>query len=465
MSLIRYVPTLTYTFGVLTASLSFAGPLHAATPAASPLKVQDCDFGEVYAFAPAGCAFTLTNAGDTPLTLDIVPVQPDHNSATPSHLTLEPHASEKIATHVNTRNIAGEIAWTFRIDGAGAEPQFARAGGFVMSVLDDPRPRISFGEVDVAAGTVTKSVTMNSSVVPTFRITRVLSAPGFLHAKIGEDGRTLATEVGTDAPWGPFDEMVKLAIDSPQQPEAWVQVTGSVKGEIGPEKNPHWFGTVPWAERRTLAVDLIDSQSRGFTIGKVVAHPDLIGRALDATFDSRDCEPAHRGCRTLVIEVGKDQPPGFFKYDLDVKLPDQGKHLNLSISGIFALPPAPAGVAAPTPGIEKIQMPKAPDADAPVPPLKVTPAPPGDGPLLKWRVAHQGNVHGYQVFRGDSADGPFTVVSPHMVDAIDNGTGPVEYQWRDTTAVKGHTYWYYIAVMYKTGTRQPLSGPQKTVAK
>ncbi|MFO1506403.1 MAG: hypothetical protein U1F23_04890 [Lysobacterales bacterium] len=75
MSLIRYVPTLTYTFGVLTASLSFAGPLHAATPAASPLKVQDCDFGEVYAFAPAGCAFTLTNAGDTPLTLDIVPVR------------------------------------------------------------------------------------------------------------------------------------------------------------------------------------------------------------------------------------------------------------------------------------------------------------------------------------------------------------------------------------------------------
>ncbi len=449
---------------VVASLVAFASP-HAATPAESPLKVQDCDFGEVYAFASAGCAFTLTNTGGTPMTLGIVPVQPDHNTATPSHVALAPHASERIAASVNTRNIAGEIAWTFRIDGAGAGPMFARASGFVMSVLDDPRPRIAFGDVDVATGPVTKSVALASSVTPGFRITKILSAPPFLHAAMGADGRSVTTEVGEDAPSGPFDERVKLAIDSPQQPEAWVQVTGNVKGDIGPEENPHWFGTVPWAERRSLALDLVDSRGRAFTIGKVTAHPDLAGHPLDATFTSRDCDPARRGCRTLVIDVGKDQQPGFFKYDLDVPLPDQGKHLNLSIFGIFAPPPAPAGIAAPTPGIQKVEMPKPPDANAPVPPLKVTPTPPGEGPLLKWQVAHQGNVHGYQVFRGDSADGPFKVVGDHMVAAIDNGTGPVEYQWRDTTAVKGHTYWYYIAVMYKTGVRQALSGPQKTIAK
>ncbi|MFO1506401.1 MAG: hypothetical protein U1F23_04880 [Lysobacterales bacterium] len=83
---------------------------------------------------------------------------------------------------------------------------------------------------------------------------------------MGADGRSVTTEVGEDAPWGPFDEMVKLAIDSPQQPEAWVQVTGSVKGEIGPEKNPHWFGTVAWAAQRALSVDLVDTQGKAFTI-------------------------------------------------------------------------------------------------------------------------------------------------------------------------------------------------------
>ncbi|MFO1506402.1 MAG: hypothetical protein U1F23_04885 [Lysobacterales bacterium] len=50
-----------------------------------------------------------------------------------------------------------------RIDGAGARPMFARASGFVMSVLDDPHPRITFGDVDVAAGPVTKRPALASS--------------------------------------------------------------------------------------------------------------------------------------------------------------------------------------------------------------------------------------------------------------------------------------------------------------
>ncbi|MFO1506400.1 MAG: hypothetical protein U1F23_04875 [Lysobacterales bacterium] len=46
-----------------------------------------------------------------------------------------------------------------------------------------------------------------------------------------------------------------------------------------------------------------------------------------------------------MIDVGKNQAPGFFKYDLDVPLPEQKKHLTLSIFGIFAAPPAPSGIA------------------------------------------------------------------------------------------------------------------------
>jgi hypothetical protein len=95
----------------------------------------------------------------------------------------------------------------------------------------------------------------------------------------------------------------------------------------------------------------------------------------------------------------------------------------------------------------------------------VQPDPPGEGPLLKWTIANQKSVHGYQVFRGDSASGPFALMKPELIEILDNGDGPVAYRWRDASAVKGNTYWYYIAVVYKSGDRRALSGPQKTVAK
>jgi hypothetical protein len=56
-------------------------------------------------------------------------------------------------------------------------------------------------------------------------------------------------------------------------------------------------------------------------------------------------------------------------------------------------------------------------------------------------------------------------MDPPVIPKIDNGKGPVAYRWRDTSAIKGRTYWYYIAVLYTSGDRRPLSQPQETVAK
>jgi hypothetical protein len=110
-------------------------------------------------------------------------------------------------------------------------------------------------------------------------------------------------------------------------------------------------------------------------------------------------------------------------------------------------------------------LPLAPVSNEPPPPLKVQPDPPGEGPLLKWTIANQSSVHGYEVFRGESVSGPFTLMDPNLIAPLDNGKGPVAYRWRDTSAIKGQTYWYYIAVVYKNGDRRALSGPQKAVAK
>jgi hypothetical protein len=455
MSLARYIAAvlLAPVVSVLTMST-----LPAAPAADGLLTIRDCNYGDVYQFSSAGCTASLQNNGDKPLVLSIIAVQ-SGNTVEPDKLTLAPHAHADVVTHVRTDNVAGEITWSFRIEGEGKDPHFLRAHGFIMSVLDEAHPKIEFGPIDPAKTSVTKSVAFLSSVDHGVRIKKILSSPEFLHTKIGDDSKALISEIDATAPWGPFDETVKVAVDTPLQREVWVEVNGKVEGDIGPKENPFWLGDVPWQAKRTLTVPLTDREGRDFKIGSVTS------KEFKATYDSTNCDPAQAGCRILLIHVADSQPAGFFKNELDVALPDRNKHLTLTLWGVFGEKPRPGETPAPM-RMTKVQIPDPnakPDGDAP--PMKVQPDPPGTGPLLKWVIAHQDSVRGYQVFRGDSPDGAFELMNAEIIPTLENGSGSVAYRWRDTKAVQGQTYWYYIAVLYKSGDRRALSGPQKTVAK
>jgi len=440
-------------------SVSVCAASSAATD--SLVKVTDCSFGEVYAFSPAGCSFALENLDSKPVSISIVPGQPG-STVEPSKLELPPHSSANVRVGILTDNIAGAVASTFRVEREKGAPLFVRARGFVMSVLDNPRPKIDFGDVETSKGSISKSVELTSSLKPDLRIKEVLSAPSFVRTVIGENPRTLIAEIGKDAPWGVFEESVKISIDAPQQKQVWVELVGNVIGDVGPEMNPYWFGSIPWQASRTLTLQLIDREGRDFTIGAITA------KDFAATFDSADCEPARNGCRTLLIHVSDSQPPGVFRAHLDVALPDRNRHLALTIWGILGGKPAgeaKMGQSSPTVPNKAEPRPREIARTASPPPLKVLPEPPGKGPLLKWTVAQQGNVYGYQIFRGDSPVGTFTLLNSQIIHVVDNGNGPVKYQWRDTTAEKGRAYWYYIAILYKNGTRQSLSGAQKAIGK
>ena len=431
----------------------------AASEADDALVVNDCSYGDVYQFAPAGCTASLENRGTAPLTLSITAVQPG-NTVEPNKLTLAPHARATLSLHVLTDNIAGSLGWTYRIDGAGSEPHFVRANGFVSSVLDVGHPEINFGSIDPATLPLMQTIALTSSLDPKIRVTKILSSPPMLHALVGADAKSLTVEMGADAPWGSFDDTIKLALDNAHQKQVWVHVAGSMVGDIGPPANPQWLGEVTWQPKRTLTVPLIDREGRDFSIGTVTS------KDFAATYDNAPCEPARAGCRNLLIHVSDSQPAGLFKSHLDIALPDRKKHLMVAIWGVLGEPPQPGQAAVP-PALTKIPIPasQGDDSVTALPPLKVQPDPPGTGPLLKWTISQQQGVHGFQVLRGDSADGPFDLMEPHVIPKLDNGKGPVAYRWRDTSAVKGQTYWYYIAVVYASGDRKPLSPPQITVAK
>jgi hypothetical protein len=91
--------------------------------------------------------------------------------------------------------------------------------------------------------------------------------------------------------------------------------------------------------------------------------------------------------------------------------------------------------------------------------------PPGEGPLLKWRIANGLPVHGFQIFRADKEDGFFVLQNKLPIRSTATDEDSVSYQWRDTAATAGHTYWYYIGLLNKNGTKQQLTGPQRVEAK
>lgn len=443
--------------GAILSIGSIASLAAAGGGADNPLAVHDCSYGDVYQFHKAGCRVTLENTGAAPLAVTIVPVQAG-NTVEPDKLTLQPHARTDVDVHVLTDN-AGEVTWTFRIDAAGKDPQFAHAAGFVASVLDNPRPAIAFDSVDLAKAPVTRSAVFASSLYSNLRTTKIVYAPDFLHARIANDGKELVTEIRPDAPWGTIDEFVKIAIDTPVQKEVWVEVTGDVQGDIGPRKNPYWLSGIPWGQRGGLKVPLIDKNGRDFKIGSVTS------KDLMATYENAPCDPPESGCQNLLISIADSQPPGLFKVQLDVAFADRANHLHLGIWGILGERPQPGQELATPAAPKPLPLARPAASTEATPPLKVQPDPSGEGPLLKWIIANQASVHGYQVFRGESPGGPFVLMDPGLIQVVDNGSGPVAYRWRDPSAVKGRTYWYYIAVLYKSGDRRALSEPQKTVAK
>jgi hypothetical protein len=111
----------------------------------------------------------------------------------------------------------------------------------------------------------------------------------------------------------------------------------------------------------------------------------------------------------------------------------------------------------------KSALQKSTQATAATPPAD----PPGHGPLLKWQVSNENNIYGYLVYRGDVENGPFLRVNKDIVH-VDAGKGDgitSTYAWRDDSATAGKTYWYYIGMLYRDGTKQQLSGPQAVKAK
>ncbi|MBU6200271.1 MAG: hypothetical protein KGP08_11525, partial [Xanthomonadaceae bacterium] len=185
------------------------------------------------------------------------------------------------------------------------------------------------------------------------------------------------------------------------------------------------------------------------------------------------CIGSATGCAQISVKVADDQSAGVLRGNLLVDLPDFHRQLPIRIGGLYM--PASVkvhsldaamqknGKSSAEPPLDlKSALQKSTEA-APPPPVD----PPGHGPLLKWQVSNENNLYGYLIYRGDGENGPFLRVNRDIVRVgEDKGDGVTStYAWRDDSATAGKTYWYYIGMLYRDGSKQQLSGPQKVMAK
>lgn len=77
-----------------------------------------------------------------------------------------------------------------------------------------------------------------------------------------------------------------------------------------------------------------------------------------------------------------------------------------------------------------------------------------DQVTLKWRTESEINNLGFDVYRGESPDGPFVKVNPAHIKGAGTDSTPHNYKFVDESAAVGKTYYYYIEAISFSGERE-----------
>jgi hypothetical protein len=456
---------------VFKAVLAVLSSLFAAA-AFAQVTLEAQDVGEIYQGNTGHSAILFNNTGDKSIKILVVTPTFDKDGVGEFKLpaTIAPKTSVNIPVTVFSGMDAGDHHHIFNIETDA--PKSPRVSALVhlfgLSVLDDAAPKVDLGTVNTNTAPPSKIVTLSSREVPNFHVTRIVETPDFVTAKIEPDGRAISITGKTSASWGLHDGYVKVALNSSVQPQAWIAVTADIHGDVIPSANPVEMGSF----RNTKQPFLVQLKSRDGTpvkLGKVTLEGFM------GTVTKGPCIGNAVGCAQISVAVAEDLASGIVRGKLFVELPAYHRALPIAIGG-FYLPESVKVISL------NRAMERGPKSSAEPPPLDLKSAlqkstqpasteqladPPGHGPLLKWQVSNENNIYGYLIYRGDAENGPFLRVNKDIVH-VDAGKGDgitSSYAWRDDSAIAGKTYWYYIGMLYRDGTKQQLSGPQEVKAK
>lgn len=75
----------------------------------------------------------------------------------------------------------------------------------------------------------------------------------------------------------------------------------------------------------------------------------------------------------------------------------------------------------------------------------------GNGVSILWNTGSEVNTAGFNIYRAESKDGPYTRINAQLIAATNTVTGN-SYQYVDATAVQGKTYFYQLEDVELNGT-------------
>ena len=203
--------------------------------------------------------------------------------------------------------------------------------GYVDSILDDVKPTLNFGVVDTRAKSVEQSIRLTSTTNPSLQVAKILEAPDFIEAHIGEDHHTVLLKPKKDGALGFHKDVVKVALDSGLQTQAWITVLMDMHGNIVPDQNPLSFGLRRPSTARPMHLQLISRDGKAFKVGKVTTD-----EAAHVSVNATACLPEGRvGCLAYSIAIKSDHPYGVMDGKVRFELPDSGEVLNVHLGGIY----------------------------------------------------------------------------------------------------------------------------------
>jgi hypothetical protein len=83
--------------------------------------------------------------------------------------------------------------------------------------------------------------------------------------------------------------------------------------------------------------------------------------------------------------------------------------------------------------------------------------------VIEWATANEVNTAGFNLYRGDSPAGPFTLVNSSLIPASSDPLTGGQYRYEDTSVQAGRTYYYQLEdVEYSGATTR--HGPIRAAA-
>jgi len=73
---------------------------------------------------------------------------------------------------------------------------------------------------------------------------------------------------------------------------------------------------------------------------------------------------------------------------------------------------------------------------------------------IKWKTASELDNFGFDVYRGESEEGPFTRLTEQPILGAGTSDAPSSYQYVDDTIDPDKTYYYYVESISNNGVRE-----------